>query len=342
MLLPTNQARSRKPAPRGYRCGCTIPALVLGTVVMMAGLRAAPAAELLYVPVPSVNAVYTYDISLASGTAVQNSQQVFATQNLDGPTGIAFDAAGNAYISNQGTDSISKFSPQASLLATIGSSVTLLAPFGLAIDSQGTLYVANYGSGTPPQNSVSTFDASGGFVSAITNQVNRPVGLAVDGSDRLYAGNWFQDTVSRFAADGTFQATIGPTGISGPGGLAIDSSGRLLVANANANTVSLFDAGGGLLATIGASAGLVAPSGLAFDSAGNLYVSSGTGSTDSLISKFDSAGVFQFSWTTPDVSAFLATQPVPEPSTVVLTLAACGSLAAFRRWRGRKAAGRTA
>lgn len=341
MMLPANPARSRKPAPRGYRCGCNIPALVLGAVVMMAGLQTAPAAELLYVPVPSANAVYTYDISLASGTAVQNSQQAFATSNLNGPTGIAFDAAGNAYLANQGTNTISKFSPQGIFLATIGSSATLSTPFGLAIDSRGTLYAANYGSGTP-QNSVSTFDASGAFVSSITNQVNRPVGLAVDGSDRLYAGNWFQDTVSRFAPDGTFQATIGPTGISGPGGLVIDSSGRLLVANESANTVSLFDAGGGLLATIGASAGLVAPSGLAVDSAGNVYVSSGTGSTNSLISKFDSAGVLQFSWTTPDVSAFLAAQPVPEPSTVALTLAACGSLPAFRRWRGRKAAGGTA
>lgn len=329
MTLTPSPARSRESALQGCGYGSNIPALILTTAVIMMGLQVAPAAEMLYVPVPGANTVYSYDISLASGTAVQDSQQAFATSNLNGPTGIAFDAAGNAYISNQVTNTISKFSPQGSALATIGSSATLSTPFGLAIDSQGILYAANYGSGTP-QNSVSTFDASGIFVSAITSQINRPVGLAFDASDRLYAGNWFQDTVSRFGADGTFQATIGPAGISGPGGLAIDSSGRLLVANENANTVSLFDAGGVLLATIGASAGLTAPSGLALDAAGNIYVSSGTGSTDSLISKFDSAGVFQFSWTTPDVAAFLATQAVPEPSTVALMLVACGSLAAFR------------
>ena len=339
MTLPAISVPSRAPAPRQRHRKCTMPSLVVRTVVMMSVLRAAPAAEWLYVPVPAVNAVYTYDISLTSGTAVQSSQQTFATPNLDGPTGIAFDAAGNAYISNQGTDSISKFSPQGVFLATIGSSATLSQPFGLAIDSQGTLYAANYGGGTR-QNSVSTFDASGTFVSSITNQVNRPVGLAIDASDRLFAGNWFQDTISRFSADGTFQATIGPASISGPSGLAINASGDLLVANANANTVSLFDAGGVLLATIGASAGLTAPSGLALDSAGNVYVSSGTGSTDSMISKFDSAGVLQFSWSTPDVSAFLATHAVPEPSIVAPALAGLGGLAAFRRWRRRHPAGR--
>jgi hypothetical protein len=51
-----------------------------------------------------------------------------------------------------------------------------------------------------------------------------------------------------------------------------------------------------------------------------------------LIAKFDSAGVFQFSWSIPDISGFLATAPVPvpEPASGLMAITAITGLAALR------------
>ena len=62
------------------------------------------------------------------------------------------------------------------------------------------------------------------------------------------------------------------------------------------------------------------PKGLAFDTSGNFYVAN---YGNSLISKFDNAGVFQYSWSTGSTSPhFLAIRsiPVPEASTYTLGL----------------------
>ena len=74
-------------------------------------------------------------------------------------------------------------------------------------------------------------------------------------------------------------------------------------------------------------------SALAFDTAGNLYAANIGNNT---ISKYDSAGVPQFAWSTPANPRFLAF--VPEPSTYVLGAVATGLMTVTAR--RRKASGR--
>jgi len=71
---------------------------------------------------------------------------VFANTGLNGPSGLAFDSAGNLYAANAGDMTIEKFTPGGvgSLFANTG----LEAPHGLAFDSLGNLYVANNGNNT--------------------------------------------------------------------------------------------------------------------------------------------------------------------------------------------------
>jgi DNA-binding beta-propeller fold protein YncE len=117
-------------------------------------------------------------------------------------------------------------------------------------------------------------------------------------------------------------------------GLGKDSGGNLFVANLNAplgSNVTKFDPAGLFAGYIGASANLTNPAALAIDSAGNLYVSSGISNT-AMISKFDSLGALQFSWTIPSAANTMAIA-VPEPSTAVLVLLAAGALLAYRRSR---------
>jgi len=299
-------------------------------------------AELLYVSLPESlsNAVITYDVSLSDATAIRNSQQTFTSgTDVAAPQGIAIDALGNVFVANQLNYSISKFDSSGTLLAIIGSTASLNYPMGLALDSAGTLYAANYGTG-PAANSVARFDAGGNFVASMTAQINRPLGVVVDTSGHLFVGNWFLNTVSKFDASGTFLATIGSSStITNPAGLVTSDNGELYVASEGSGAISLFDAAGAYQSSIGSSASLMAPAGVARDHLGNLYVSSGTDSTNSLISKFDSAGVFQFSWSIPNASGFLATAPVavPEPSTWVMGAVglACVAWRSVRRGRAR-------
>ena len=203
---------------------------------------------------------------------------------------------------------------------------------GLALDSAGTLYAANYGSG-PAANSVARFDAGGNFVASMTAQIDRPLGVAVDTSGHLFVGNWFLNTISKFDANGTFLATIGSSStITNPGGLVTTAAGELYVASEGSGVISLFDAAGTYQSSIGAGASLMNPAGVARDHLGNLYVSSGTDSSNSLISKFDSTGVFQFSWSIPDISGFLATAPVPvpEPASGLMAMTSITGFAALR------------
>ena len=296
----------------------------------------AAGAELLYVSLPlSTNAVVTYDVSLGDATAIRNSQRTFASGTVvAAPQGMAIDQQGNVFVVNQLVNTIGKFDSNGTLLATIGSGANLNTPTGLALDSAGTLYAANYGIG-PAANSVARFDAAGNFVASMTAEINRPLGVAVDTSGHLFVGNWFLNTVSKFDASGTFLATIGSSStITDPGGLVTTAAGELYVASEGSGVISLFDAAGTYQSSIGSGAGLLFPSGVARDRLGNLYVSSGTDSSNSLISKFDSAGVFQFSWSIPGVSGFLATAPVavPEPTSWIMAVAGLAAL----RFLGRQ------
>ena len=301
----------------------------------------ATGAELLYVSLPvSSNTVITYDLSLGSATAIRNSQQTFASGTVvAAPQGVAIDQQGNVFVANELGNTISKFDSSGTLLTTIGSAASLSEPMGLALDSAGTLYAANYGIG-PAANSVARFDAGGNFVASMTAQIDRPLGVAVDTSGHLFVGNWFLNTVSKFDANGTFLATIGSSStITNPGGLVTTAAGELYVASEGSGVISLFDAAGTYQSSIGAGASLLAPAGVARDHLGNLYVSSGTDSSNSLIAKFDSAGVFQFSWSIPDISGFLATAPVPvpEPATWVMGAVglACVAWRSLQRCRAR-------
>jgi sugar lactone lactonase YvrE len=321
-------ARSTRPAPSFFRWAWMLA--IATSCVTAAG------AELLYVPIPAFtsNAVVTYDISLADATAIRNSQQTFASGTVvAAPQGIAIDQQGNVFVANQLGNTIGKFDAGGTLLATIGSGANLNTPMGLALDSAGTLYAANYGTG-PAANSVARFDAGGNFVTSMTAQIDRPLGVAVDTSGNLFVGNWFLNTVSKFDSSGTFLATIGSSStITNPGGLVTTAAGELYVASEGSGVISLFDAAGIYQSSIGSGAGLLFPAGVARDRLGNIYVSSGTDSSNSLISKFDSAGAFQFSWSIPNVSGFLATAPVPvpEPTTSLMAVAALAGLQLLRR-----------
>jgi sugar lactone lactonase YvrE len=143
---------------------------------------------------------------------------VFANTAPYGPTGLAFDKAGNLYASFQGpSDTIQKFTP-----AGVGSvfASTVAGPAGLAFDAAGNLYAAISGGTSSPFIEKFTPDGAGSVFA--TMGLSEPFGLAFDSSGNLYVANVGGTTIERFTPDGVGSTFVSDFG--GPVFLAIRSA----------------------------------------------------------------------------------------------------------------------
>ena len=303
--------------------------IACSSLMLLAFAAPLPAVDMLYVTL-SNNTIVSFDTTGNNGSTIAASVATFASTNLNGPNGLAFDALGNLYAANVGDNTISKFNSAGGYLSNITTNAD--APYGLAFDSSGNLYAA---SNTMPTQSISKFNSSGAYISDITTSLDFPTGLAFDTSGNLYAANVNGSTISKFNSSGGYLSSISGN-LNNPFGLAFDSSGNLYAANTNDNTISKFNSSGGYLSSI--SGNLNVPVGLAFDTSGNLYAAN---SNDKTISKFNSSGTFLTSWSTGTASPnFLTVHAVsvPEPSTYALATIATGVIAYLARRRKARTA----
>ena len=146
---------------------------------------------------------------------------VFANAGLDAPFGLAFDIAGNLYVSNVGNNTIVEFTSSGGVLssnATVFASAGLYAPLGLVFDSDGNLYVANFSN-----NTIVEFTSSSGVLSS-----NAAV-FASAGLDEPYA-------LAAFVCAYTINTTSSPAGGGTISGISkvICGSNVTVCASANA------------------------------------------------------------------------------------------------------------
>jgi len=141
-----------------------------------------------------------------------------ATLNL--PQQMAYDAAGNLLIADQGCASIRKVSPNGIISTLAGRDVLgdLGQPIGLAVNSRGDVFAASLGrifrihdralsvfAGT---GSLSIADASGDGGAAI-QATFASWQLAVDAHDNLFSGGWVFGHVNRIDPDGKYTIVAG-------------------------------------------------------------------------------------------------------------------------------------
>ena len=288
-------------------------------------------AELLYVTTGLGNSIVTYDISLGSAGAVQASGATFVSLSGNA-NGITIDSANNVYVlevvNALNNTTLKKFNQSGTLLTSFAATdgtPNLYADEGLAVRPNGNILGVDQG------GAVLEFDPNGTPVRTFgVGNLSFPVGIALDGSGNSYVANSGGTTISKFAADGTFTSNLVTTNLSGPEGVAI-RGGSLYVTNAVGDDVSVFNLlNGSFQQSITGS--MDTPVGIGFDSAGNFYVAN---PGDTTISKFNSSGVHEFSWThaaggTPQ---FLAVAPVPEPTAMGLAVSGlvCGGYMLRRR-----------
>jgi hypothetical protein len=191
------------------------------------------------------------------------------------PYALQSDNHGNLYVANLLGNTVTVYAPgRARPKLTIRPRVS--SPDALAFDeSSGNLYVANNctilgssGACSNP-NTVSAYH-HGRYALSITQSVNQPVALALDGSGDLFVANAGSNTVTEYAADSHSLIRTISAGVKGPTALAISPiTGDLYVANNQGDDVTVYTA----RATHPTRTVIVPqPYRLAIDNDGDLYV----------------------------------------------------------------------
>jgi streptogramin lyase len=160
------------------------------------------------------------------------------------PTGIAIDAAGNAWITSasgygNGSGEVQELTA-AGLLFSNYTNFGLVQPKGIAIDTSGNVWIADAAqnvvveySGTTP----TTYSAGG---------LNGPVSIALDSAGNAWIANLTGNSVTELSSTGSAlqSGLTGSGSISIPDGIALDSAGNVYVANnGGGNVVKLNHAG---------------------------------------------------------------------------------------------------
>ena len=255
----------------------------------------------------------------------------FAT-GFNSPRGIAFDASGNLYISDQSAvrnNSIKKITPSGNVSTFVSG---LADPvYGLAFDASGNLFAANYFA-----NNIEKITPSGN-VSIFVSGLNRPYGLAFDASGNLFESDFLaadlsSGSVNKITPSGNVSTFFSESStiLSALTALAVDPSGNLFVGDVGKERITKISS----IGAISSFATGLSPQSLAFDASGNLFVEDGKNNSIKKIAPSGSASTFVPGINGSQVGlAFAPTSPttptsVPEPFTVIGTL--IGGMAALR------------
>jgi len=127
-----------------------------------------------------------------------------ATASFNTPTGIAFDAAGNLYVSDVGNSAVRKITP-AGIVSTFATGFNF--PRELKVDGTGNVYVAEMNGNTikriSPNGTVTIIagagrqDAAGAVAS-----FKGPLGLEMDGKGNLFVGENINNQVRKIVITG--------------------------------------------------------------------------------------------------------------------------------------------
>jgi DNA-binding beta-propeller fold protein YncE len=219
---------------------------------------------------------------------------------LDKPFGLSLDASGNLMVTDTGANQVCylDFTRKKWLRWKSVGQQRLVSPVA-AVHRDRTFFVADSALGE-----VLAFDEKGKLQFAITNQLERPAGLALAG-DRLIVADAQRHQIVFFGLDGRFISKFGHRG-KGPGEfnfpthVNVDGQGQVYVTDSMNCRIQVFDAGGQFLrafGSVGDGPGRFSrPKGVAVDNAGHVYV------VDSLFENvqiFDGVGRLLLDWGEP-------------------------------------------
>jgi sugar lactone lactonase YvrE len=191
---------------------------------------------------------------------------------LNDPSGVAVDAAGNLFIADFLQARIRKVTPDGIISTVAGTSISglgdggpataaqLFEPQGVAVDAAGNLFIADTGNSrirkVTPAGTITTVAGSSnlGFGDggpATAARLAGPVGVAVDAAGNLFIADSLNSRIREVTPDGII-STVAGTGINGfngdggpataaqlfePQGVAVDAAGNLFIADSGNNRI---------------------------------------------------------------------------------------------------------
>ncbi|MCB4792555.1 MAG: carboxypeptidase regulatory-like domain-containing protein [Elusimicrobia bacterium] len=204
-----------------------------------------------------------------------------ASAQLNGPRGVAVDAAGNVYIADNDNHGIRKVSILGIITTIAGTGVSGYAgdgesanlaqidsPYGVAVDVLGNVYIADLINNVIRKVSTlgiittiagtGTWGYSGDGGPATAAQLDSPFGVAVDASGNIYIADNGNHRIRKVNASGII-TTISGTGTAGfsgdggsatsaqlasPRGVAVDISGNVYIADSGNQRIRKINASG--------------------------------------------------------------------------------------------------
>jgi streptogramin lyase len=166
----------------------------------------------------------------------------YSGSEFKSPYGIAIDASGNAWVTNEAGFSVVKApSPTQSFATTSYSSGGLIAPRGISIDRTGNVWIANTGGNNVVELTSAGVPAAGSpFTSG---GISAPIAVANDSSGNAWIANFNGNSITELNSAGTPSGSSPVTGsgaLNAPTSIALDANGRVAVANAGTGQLCLF------------------------------------------------------------------------------------------------------
>jgi len=253
---------------------------------------------------------------------------------LSNPGGLAFDAAGNLYVVDQGN--VREIDTSTGIIRTVIQATTAYSAIGLAFDGSGNLFMADsdgavwkvpVGGHTPidvaGSHSVCPTGSNGDGGTATAACLHAVTDVVVDPAGDLYISE-LADIRKVDAATGVIQTFAGNgyqswSGMGGPAAqaelfeptsVALDSAGDLVIADSENQAVEKVSGATGVIQTVvGGLAYGSSPLQAATDNAGNIFIANGTiinGNLSPLLSEVPAAtGIIQPLANIPGSSVFV-------------------------------------
>jgi sugar lactone lactonase YvrE len=254
-----------------------------------------------------------------NGTACQSANDTGSAARFCNPVGVAVDASGNLYVSEDGNATLRKITP-AGVVTTLagtpgvqgstdgmGVAASFGAPRGVAVDGSGTVFVADgndairkvspTGVVTTLAGSASQSGSTDGLGAAA--RFDTPLSVATDASGNAYVVDSYNNTVRKISPAGvvtTFAGTpyllqqtcqfVNGAGAAArfcaPSAVAIDGSGNVYVADSGNSAIRRITPAGVVSTLVTGAFGV----GLAVDGSGTVYATDSVG-----MRKISSTGV---------------------------------------------------
>ena len=249
------------------------------SAVYIAKHPAAPAITALYT-LPNPQSPYQPVLGATQPNDFTIAVNYSANGALISPYSLAFDAAGDAFVANEGGASVTELSNTGTVVTTL-TGTGLFGPQAVAVDRTGNVWVANTAG-----NSVMKFPSSGGTVANTPSVftaggINAPSAIALDSAGNAFIANFNGNTVTGLNSTGTALAgsPFGTGYVSLPSGIAIGTTGTsaagyVLVTSSNGTIAELTNAGAYVTSLTDNT--LQGPLGVAVDNTGHVFA---TGST---------------------------------------------------------------